>query len=133
MKEEEKQQKMIQLQILAQQAEQIRMQLGNMEEQMDSLRRLSESLEHVEKEKLDNEMFSPLSSGVYVKTILKDTNEVLVAVGANVFVKKSIKETKDLLKEQEKKMELLLDHTKREFENFANSAMGIEKELNQSQ
>ncbi|MBU2639568.1 MAG: prefoldin subunit alpha [Nanoarchaeota archaeon] len=133
MKEEEKQQKMIQLQILAQQAEQIRMQLGNMEEQMDNLRRLSESLEHVEKEKLDNEMFSPLSSGVYIKTNLKDNKEVLVAVGANVFVKKSISETKDLLKEQEKKMELLLNQTKKEFENFANSAMQLEKELSQSQ
>ena len=129
MKEEEKQQKMMELQILNQQAEQIRMQLANMEEQMENLVRLKESLDQIKNEKVGGKMFTPLSSGVYVKSSLNDNKEVLVAVGAGVFVRKQVKETKEMLKEQEKKMELLLSQTKKEFEQFAISAMNIEKEL----
>tara|TARA_Y100000034_G_C6867275_1_gene395426 strand:+ start:1206 stop:1607 length:402 start_codon:yes stop_codon:yes gene_type:complete len=133
MKEEDKQQKMMELQILNQQSEQIRMQLANMEEQMENLARLRESLDQIKDTKTDNKMFTPLSSGVYVKTSLNDNKEVLVAVGAGVFVRKQVKDAKDMLKEQEKKMELLLSQTKKEFESFATSAMNIEKELSAGQ
>ncbi len=133
MNEEEKQQKLIELQILNQQAEYIRNQIINMCEQVENLQRLREGLKHIGQEKLNNDMFAPLSSGVFIKASLKDTEEVLVAVGAGVFVKKEINEVIEMLQEQEERMGLLLNQTKLEFENFAKSASEIEKELSVEQ
>ena len=118
MKDEEKQQKMMELQILNQQSEQLRQQLVNLEEQMENLKNLERSLEVLEKEEIGREIYSPLSSGVFMKTSLKDNKEVLNAVGAGVIVKKSVKDARDMLKDQEKKMELVLMQVKDEFEKF---------------
>ena len=133
MNEEERQQKLVELQILNQQAEYIRNQIINMCEQVENLQRLREGLKHIGQEKLNNDMFAPLSSGVFIKASLKDTEEVLVAVGAGVFVKKEINEVIEMLQEQEERIGLLLNQTKLEFENFAKSASEIEKELSVEQ
>ena len=133
MDDQAKQQKMMELQILNQQSEQLRQQLANLEEQMSNLKNLEESLGALGKEEVGKEMFSPLSSGIFMKTNLRDNKEVLVAVGAGVVVQKSVKEAGDMLKDQEKKMELVLIQVRDEFEKFANSAATIEKELSEGQ
>ncbi|MAF51125.1 MAG: prefoldin subunit alpha [Nanoarchaeota archaeon] len=133
MNDEEKQQKMMELQIMNQQSEQLRQQLAGLEEQMANLRNLEESLSNLEKEKVGKNMYTPLSSGVFVKARLEDNKEVLVAVGAGVVVKKNVKEARSMLKDQEKKMELVLMQVKGEFEKYATSAANIEHELSQSQ
>lgn len=133
MKDEEKQQKMIELQILNQHGEQLRQHLAHLEEQMSNLNKLKENLDAVENEKIGREMYSPLSSGVFVKTGLRDNKEVLVGVGAGVVVRKSIKDTKEMLRDQEVKMGLIINQIKREFERFINSAVEIEKGLSAAQ
>tara|TARA_Y100000034_G_scaffold135343_1_gene206891 strand:+ start:439 stop:840 length:402 start_codon:yes stop_codon:yes gene_type:complete len=133
MKQEEKQQKMVELQIMNQQADQIRQQLMGLEEQMESLSKLDASLEAVDNEEVGKKMFSPLSSGVYIKTSLRDNKEVLVAVGAGVVVKKSVKDARDMIQEQGKKMELIISQMKGDFEKFTTNAMNIEKELSLAQ
>ena len=47
-------------------------------------------MEEISKLKKGEEFLSPLSSGVLVKTELKEHGEILMAVGANVMVKKKI-------------------------------------------
>ncbi len=133
MKDNEKQQKMMELHILNQQGEQLRQHLEHLTEQISNLRQLEENLEAIENEKKGRKMFSPLSSGVFVETELKDNKEVLIAVGAGVVVKKNIKEARDMLKEQEKKMELIIMQIQNEFEKFASSAVNIEEELSAAQ
>jgi len=133
MKDDEKQQKMIELHILNQQGEQLKQHLEHLTEQMANLRQLGENLEAIENEKEGKKMYSPLSSGVFVQTELKDNKEVLVGIGAGVVVKKSIKDTKDMLKEQEKKMELIIMQIQNEFEKFISSAANLEKELSEAQ
>jgi len=130
---ENQQQKMIELQILNQQAEQLRQYLTQLEEQLENVKNLQESLDAIENEKIGKEMYSPLSSGIFVKTELKENKEVLVAVGAGVIVKKNVKDAKKLLKEQENKMELIFNNYKEQFERFAVSAANIEKELSEEQ
>ena len=133
MKDNEKQQKMVELHILNQQGEQLRQHLEHLTEQISNLRQLEENLEAIENEKEGRKMFSPLSSGVFVQTELKNNKEVLIAVGAGVVVKKNIKEARDMLKEQERKMELIIIQIQNEFEKFASAAANIEKELSTSQ
>lgn len=133
MNEEEKQQKLIELQILNQQGEQLRQHLIYLEEQMDNLKKLKGNLDSIEKEKNGKEMYMPLSSGVFIKTELKDNDEVLVGVGAGVIVKKKIKDAKEMLIDQENKMGLVIAQLRNEFEKFVNSAVNIEKELSAAQ
>lgn len=129
MNEEEKQQKFMELQILNQRGEQLRQYLAHLLEQIENLKRLKENLEAIEKEKNGAKMFSPLSSGVFVKTELKDNKEVLIGVGAGVVVRKDIKDAKEMLIEQESKMELVINQVKEELQKFLISASRIEEEL----
>ena len=133
MDENTKQQKMMELQIMNQQGEQLRQHLEQLMEQISSLKQLSENLEAIENEEEGKKMFSPLSSGVFVQTELKNNKEVLIGVGANVIVKKNIKDAKDMLKEQEGKMELVIKQMQDEFEKFTTSAANIEQELSVAQ
>jgi prefoldin alpha subunit len=133
MKPEEKQQKMMELQIMNQQGEQLKGQLDQMEEQMNNLQRLEESLSSLEKEKIGNSMFTPISSGVFMRTSLEDNKKVLISVGAGVVVEKSLVDAKEMMKEQEKKMELVLLQIRNEMNRFIESAANIEKELSETQ
>ena len=133
MNEEQKQQKLIELQIFNQQGEQLRQHLIYLEEQMENLKKLKENLDAIEKEKNGKEMYMPLSSGVFVKTELKDNDEILVGVGAGVIVKKRIKDAKEMLIDQENKMGLVITQLRNEFEKFVNSAIDIEKDLSAAQ
>ena len=133
MNDEQRQQRLIELQIFNQQGEQLRQHLIYLEEQMDNLKKLKENLDAISKENNGKEMYMPLSSGVFVKTELKDNDEVLVGIGAGVVVKKKIKDAQEMLVDQENKMRLVIMQLRNEFEKFVNSAVDIEKELSAEQ
>lgn len=133
MNDQEKQQKMMQLQIMNQQGEQLKQQLMQFEEQMANLNMLQESLKVLEKTEVGNEMYTPLSSGVFVNAELKENKHVLISVGAGIIIKKKIEDAQRMLEDQEKKMELVVKQVRDEFEKFVNSAKTIETELSEGQ
>jgi prefoldin alpha subunit len=133
MNDQEKQQKMMQLQIMNQQGEQLKQQLMQFEEQMANLNMLQESLKVLEKTEVGNEMYTPLSSGVFVNAELKENKHVLISVGAGIVIKKKIEDAQRMLEDQGKKMELVVKQVRDEFEKFVNSARTIETELSESQ
>ena len=126
---EEQQKKALEFQILYGQLEQYQTQLADLQQQKQNLNNLLLSLGEVSKLKKGDEFLSPLSSGVLVKTELKEPGKILMAVGANVIVKKRIEEAELSIKEQEKQIILLISQLKSESEKLAQAVYSIQQEL----
>ena len=64
---------------------------------LTELRVSSMTLEGLEKEKKDAQLFVPIGGGSYVKAKLETSNKVVVGIGADVAVEKTLKEAKEEL------------------------------------
>ncbi len=64
---------------------------------LTELRVSSMTLEGLEKEKKDSQLFVPIGGGSYVKARLDTAKKVVVGIGADVAVERSVKEAKDEL------------------------------------
>lgn len=126
---QEQEKKLLEFQILHSQLEQYQEQLNHLQQQRQNLGNLSLSLEEIKKLKIGDEFLSPLSSGVLVKTELKDPGKILMAVGANVIVKKKIDDAELSIKDQEKQIVLLISQLKSEAEKLAEAVYSIQQEL----
>ena len=97
---EDTQRKYIEIQILAQQIKQIKKNLEILNQQIFELNMISNSLTEIKKTKIGQELLIPLGSGIFIKTELKDNNEILTNVGSDVVVSKTNAETKTFIKSQ---------------------------------
>ena len=61
------------------------------------LRVSSMTLEGLEKEKKDAQLFVPIGGGSYVKARLETAKKVVVGIGADVAVERTVKDTKEEL------------------------------------
>jgi len=61
------------------------------------LRISSMTLEGLEEEKKDSQLFVPIGGGSYVKARLETANKVVVGIGADVAVERTLKEAKEEL------------------------------------
>jgi prefoldin alpha subunit len=99
----EKQEYLIRLGELQQEAERIGQENQNVERQINELRILKINLESFAESKNENALVS-LGNGIYTKAELKGRG-LWVNIGSNTVVKKSVQETGKLIDEQVKKLE----------------------------
>tara|TARA_Y100000034_G_C6651365_1_gene285118 strand:- start:37 stop:438 length:402 start_codon:yes stop_codon:yes gene_type:complete len=133
MNKEDLQKKAIEFEILTQQFEQLKKQLANFQAQSENIDNLLISLEEVSKTSPDTEILTPLSSGVFIKTKLKENKEVIMATGAQTTVKKPIKEAKSIIQEQKKEIEAVLKQLETDIQNYAVTIGTLQQELSQAQ
>ena len=126
---EEQEKKLLEFQILHGQLEQYQEQLNHLQQQKQNLANLSSSLQEISKLKIGDEFLSPLSSGVLVKTELKEAGKIFMAVGANVIVKKKTDDAETAIKDQEKHITLVISQLRSEAEKLANAVNAIQQEL----
>jgi prefoldin alpha subunit len=94
------QQKYMELQMMAQQHNQIQKQMQLIQQQIEELNSTKEALDEISKAGIGKEFLVPVSSGVFVKGQIKDTQKIIVNVGSNVAVDKTIPEAKSMVDEQ---------------------------------
>jgi len=123
------QEKYMELQMASNELKQMQAQLKAIDQQMIDLSSVAESLDELKASKVGKEMLVPISGGIFVKGILKDTETLIVNVGANVAVKKSVDETKQLLNKRLKETEEIRAQALSELENMAVHAHQLESEL----
>lgn len=102
------------------------------DEQVVELINAKQGLDDLSNEKLDTEILSPISPGIFIKTNLKNNSEVIVNVGANVAVKKSISSSKDLLDKQINEMKEAQTKMLFQLTQITNQAMALETDINQN-
>jgi prefoldin alpha subunit len=99
------QEKYMEYQMLEEQLKQAQEQVQTLNKQKEELEGLKEAVMEIGKTKEGNEMFVPISSGIFIKAQIKDNKELLVNVGDNVVVPKSINDAVALIKRQKEEID----------------------------
>lgn len=94
-----KNQNPLELQVLSQQLGNMQQQLESLSHQLTELERIKEDLNSLENQKA-SQSFSPLGGGIFIETETKESNQVLLSVGSNILVKKDKKEAIGLIEKQ---------------------------------
>ncbi len=129
-KEKKLQEKFIEFQVMQQQLAQMQKNIQQLNTQKGEIEGIQQSLTELGEVNVDSDILVPVCSGVFAKAKLADNRELLVNVGSNVTVKKNIPEVKGLLAKQVAEVEKTEEQMKKQLENLAEKARGIEKELN---
>jgi len=90
---------------------------------------LAEKLNQFDKIKNNSASFADIGVGIFAKTKIADTKELLVNVGANTFVSKSVKEVKDTLKNQVKEFDKVIQQLSQNMQIMAIQSQMIQAEL----
>lgn len=104
-------------------------QLEAITHQLIELHSTSSSLDEFKKISAGNDIFVPLSSGIFAKASVKDTSELLVNVGANTVVKKDVDSAKKLIQSQMEEVKKIQNHMINELEKMTSHAAQIEMQL----
>ena len=129
MDEKQVQQKYLEFQIIEQQMKEYQQELMTLQAQSNELTNLEESLKEIEKSKDKNEILTALSPGIFIKTELKNSKEVLMNVGSNVVVPKTIAETIEIVKDQALKIQAIAHKLEQDLQLFAQHASSLQQEL----
>jgi len=117
----------MQLQLASQQIKQLEEQMVIVETQVNKLRALKDSLGDVKTSK-GNSTFSQLGAGVFVKSKIEDSSEVLVDVGAKVFVEKSVGDAQSTIEKQVDMSEKYLEQMAATLQMMNQQAMVLQEQ-----
>ncbi|MEK6935662.1 MAG: prefoldin subunit alpha [Nanoarchaeota archaeon] len=96
------QEKLIQLRIIEQEANQLEQQLQIIEQHISDMQKINNGLDEIEKTQ-DKEILANIGKGIYIPAQIK-SKDLIVEIGSKNFVKKTIPETKKIIEEQLKKL-----------------------------
>ncbi len=102
--QQELQEKYIELQFLKQQINSFVEQKQAVDEKENELNATIEALKALPNVKKGEEMWSPLGSGSFVRSDIKDTEKVLVAIGAGVVTKEPLPKAIEILESRAKEL-----------------------------
>ena len=89
--EEELQQKYIQLQVMKQQAQSFFEEKQKLDNHLSEMSLTLDAMKKLTETKLNEEIWTSIGSGAFVKGTINDVENVLVSVGAGIVVKKDLK------------------------------------------
>ncbi|MEE9525543.1 MAG: prefoldin subunit alpha [Candidatus Woesearchaeota archaeon] len=130
-KQQEMQQKYMEMQTISQQMQQLQKQQEVLANQINELNLTKEALDDIAKTKEGTEIRVPLASGIFIKAQLTDNKDVGVNVGAGTSVKKTISDAKELIDEQLKEISKFRDESAANLMQITGKAKQIETELSE--
>ena len=106
--------KYMEFQMLMQQLQQLQQNITSLEKHVVDLRSLDNNLDVVLNSKTGSETLVPLGSGIFLKGILKETDNVVMNIGANACVEKTIDEAKETINKQLEEVSSVLERMQEE-------------------
>ena len=132
MKQEELQQKYIQLQLLDKQIRELQQQIQLFDSQAAEIQSIIASIGEFKDVSKGTEILVPISSGIFARAKLEENKDLLMNVGSNVVVNKNFDDAKKLLSDQLDKVKKLQDEWTDELTKLANKALPLQEEINKS-
>jgi prefoldin alpha subunit len=129
-KKQEFQKKYAELQQMDKQIRQMQTQFQNLENQLIELHQIKKGLEDLGNTKIDNEILTPVSPGIFAKLRLIDNKELIVNVGANVAVKRTIPETQKMIDKQIDDIRNFQTNIINDMQDMSEQGTNLEKEVN---
>lgn len=121
--------KYLQFQTIQQQIEQITHHVEMLSQKISELEISIEAIKGLEKTEKDNEILAPIANGIFLKTELKDPNNLIVNVGSDAAVEKTSSEVIEILEQQKKDISENILQAEKVFNNLQEQAMNIYKEV----
>jgi prefoldin alpha subunit len=118
------QQQMMAQQMMAQQVQQMEQQIASVGQQISELNMLKDNLNELKGLK-NTKMKTPLGSGIFIESELKDVSTVLMGVGSGVIVKKSTDSAIGVIEKQIKELDSLSIQMQNELTEFSKQMGGI--------
>jgi prefoldin alpha subunit len=98
--EEELRRLSVELRFLEQTAEELQSRINMVNAIITDLTYANITLEGIEKEKENSELFVPIGSNSYIKARLKNPDKIIVGMGAGVSIEKTLPEAKEIIKKR---------------------------------
>lgn len=126
---DQRQESLMQLQMLDSQIKQTEQQLMQMEQQTMELTETIDNLVEFKNVKVGSEIFVPIANGIFAKAEIKDVMDLNVNIGAGIVTKKSIDETKEMLDKHLLEMNSYKDEVFSQLQNMVQYAKELQKQL----
>jgi len=123
------QQKILELQIIQQHAEELQRTLQVLNQQAQEMQKLDESLDNFSKIKGNEQIFSQLGPGVFVEANLNNSKSLMVNIGSEIAIEKSIPEAKELIQDQLNEIGNSMEKTQEQLQKIAIHAQSIQEDL----
>lgn len=128
-KEKQMQEKYMEMQMLNMQMQQFQRNLEAIEQQCTELEKAQESMDSVLGSEKGVESFSMLAPGVFVRSKVENTENVIVNVGSGVLVEKPIKTTMEDVAGQIAELRTVQHELSMQLEKLTKKATNVEEEL----
>lgn len=127
--QEEMQKAYMQYQLVKQQLSSFAEERGKIVEKLKELMGTIESLKKLEGVDNGSEMWTPMGSGAFVSSDVKDVDDVLVAVGAGIVTKEKREKAIEILQARFQEMDKVDDMIIEELKRLSAQSEKLEKEL----
>jgi len=128
--QEEKVQKLyMEFQILSQRIRQLEKQNEALNNNLMELMVTNQSLDDIKSIKEKTEILVPISSGIYAKADIKESDSFLVNVGANTVLVKDLKSTKEIIESQIGEVRKLQESLAEQLQKQTTQAALLEQEI----
>ena len=114
----EEQESKEQAELINQEIQQMQQQLNFIKQEYTELAAVSESLKNLEETTEGSEMLMPIGGGIFIKTSIKDSENILMNIGSNVVVNKSLNETNGIIENQLKELKNAAESLENEIANI---------------
>ncbi|MBT6995296.1 prefoldin subunit alpha [Candidatus Woesearchaeota archaeon] len=112
------QQKLMAQQLMMQQVQQMEQQIAAVGQQISDLHALKDNLKEL-KELKNRKIQTPLGSGIFIESELKDASKVLMGVGSGVIVRKDTNSAVEVIEKQSEELNKLSKQMQNELDNFS--------------
>ncbi len=129
MDKKELQKKYVQLYLVREQLKAMAEEKASVEARLSEMLVTVEAISKLEGVKSGEEIWSPLGSGIFVKSDVKDTENVLVSIGAGIVVKKSGTYALEILKTRLEDLVNIDTQMTAEMEKLKHQGDNLEKQL----
>jgi len=129
MNEEEVQQKYAEIQLINQNFQQIQEQISLLNNQMEVLIRVDETLDSVKEIKEKTSMLVPIGGGIFMNADVDKKTDFLVNVGGDVLLKKNFDESKNVVKEQTKEVSRIIGQLETNLQVLSERSQEIQEGL----
>jgi prefoldin alpha subunit len=117
--EEEVRKLSMEIRYYEQTAEVLQQRVGMLSAAIADLSYASATLENLEKEKENAEMFVPIGGGNYISVKLANTDKIVVGMGSGVNIEKTLPEAKDVIKQRMEELQKTHASAEQQFDQIS--------------
>lgn len=127
--EKDLQQKYMQYQMYQQQLQQMQQNIQLLQNQSNDVNNSIKAIEDLGNSEIGSDLLAPISSGIFVRSELKEKKKVSINIGSNIVVEKSLDDAKTLLSEQLDEINNMKSQLQADFQKVALKFNVLQQEL----